>query len=99
MNIYVRVIIYGVAIPLAGSQSFYLGMSKVVRTLKSLTAREVFLRSLQVKKQLLGGDFWTDGYFSSIIGKHGCESLITKYVENQGQVYKKLHEDAQLELF
>ena len=37
-------------------------MTKVVTLLKSLTAREIFRRCPQVKKQLWGGEFWTDGY-------------------------------------
>jgi hypothetical protein len=33
------------------------------------------------------------------VGKHGDETKIGKYVKNQGQEYKKLHEDKQLSLF
>ena len=67
--------------------------------IKSLTAREVFRRCPQVKKQLWGGEFWTDGYFASTVGKHGNENTISKYVKNQGADYQKLHEDRQLSLF
>ena len=48
-------------------------VTKIVRMLKSLTAREVFRRCPQVKKKLWGGEFWTDGYFASSVGKHGDE--------------------------
>jgi REP element-mobilizing transposase RayT len=51
-------------------------ISKVVRLVKSLTAREIFKRCPQVKKQLWGGEFWTDGYFASTVGKHGNEEVI-----------------------
>ena len=44
---------------------------KIVQILKSLTAREVLKRVPSVKKQLWGGEFWTDGYFISTVGKHG----------------------------
>ena len=74
-------------------------VTKLVTLLKSLTAREVFRRCPQVKKQLWGGEFWTDGYFASTVGRHGCEATIAKYVENQGEAYQKLHEDGQLEIF
>ncbi|MEJ2653563.1 MAG: IS200/IS605 family transposase, partial [Gammaproteobacteria bacterium] len=37
-------------------------VTKIVTTIKSLTAREIFRRCPQVKKQLWGGEFWTDGY-------------------------------------
>ena len=72
---------------------------KIVRMVKSLTAREIFRRCPQVKKQLWGGEFWTDGYFASTVGKHGDEAMIGKYVKKQGMEYHKLHSDHQLELF
>ena len=74
-------------------------VTKVVTVIKSLTAREIFKRCPQVKKHLWGGEFWTDGYFASTVGKHGDENMIGKYVKNQGGQYQKLHEDRQLSLF
>ena len=74
-------------------------VTKLVTLIKSLTAREVFRRCPQVKKQLWGGELWTDGYFASTVGKHGSEALISQYVKRQGKEYQKLHEDYQLALF
>jgi putative transposase len=75
-------------------------VTKIVTMIKSITAREIFRRCPQVKKILWGGEFWTDGYFTSIVGKHGDENMIGKYVHNQGNMpYLKLHEDRQLALF
>lgn len=74
-------------------------VTKIVTIIKSLTAREIFRLCPQVKKQLWGGEFWSDGYFSSTVGKHGDESLIANYVKNQGNEYSKLYEDRQLSLF
>lgn len=74
-------------------------LTKIVTMIKSLIAREVFRRCPQVKKQLWGGEFWSDGYFASTVGKHGDENMIGKYVKNQGKDYKKLHADRQLTLF
>jgi REP element-mobilizing transposase RayT len=74
-------------------------VTKIVSTIKSITAREIFKRCPQVKKQLWGGEFWTDGYFASTVGKHGNEDTITNYVKQQGNDYHKLHEDRQLTLF
>ena len=48
-------------------------VTKLVRMIKSITAQEVFRRCPKVKKQLWGGEFWTDGYFASTVGKHGDE--------------------------
>ncbi len=74
-------------------------VTRIVTLIKSLTAREVFKRCPQVKKQLWGGEFWTDGYFASTVGKHGNENTIGSYVKNQGKTYQKLHADYQLVLF
>lgn len=74
-------------------------VTKLVTMLKSLTAREVFKRCPGVKKQLWGGEFWSDGYFASTVGKHGDEGMIARYVKNQGSEYLQLHRDEQLALF
>jgi len=74
-------------------------VTKLVRLIKSLTAREIFRRCHDVKKQLWGGEFWSDGYFASTVGKHGDEEMIGRYVKNQGKTYHKLHSDHQLALF
>lgn len=68
--------------------------TQIVRIIKSLTAREIFKRIPEVKKQLWGGEFWTEGYFVSTVGKHGDEDMIKNYVKKQGQsdkCYKLLH--------
>ena len=74
-------------------------VTRIVTMTKSLTAREIFKRCPEVKRQLWGGEFWTDGYFASTVGKHGNEDMIGQYVKSQGKEYKKLHEDRQLALF
>jgi putative transposase len=74
--------------------------TKIVTMIKSLTAREIFARVPSVKKQLWGGEFWTDGYYVSTVGQHATESVIRQYVKNQGQEreYEQLHVQ-QLKLF
>ncbi len=72
---------------------------KIVMMLKSVTAREIFKRCPQVKKKLWGGEFWTDGYFASTVGKHADEQTIGNYVKGQGQEYQQLHSDHQQGLF
>ena len=73
---------------------------KIVQTIKSITAREIFRACPEVKKQLWGGEFWTDGYFMSTVGKHGNEDVIKKYIQSQGGgvEYERLYEE-QLNLF
>lgn len=75
-------------------------VTRIVTIIKSITAREIFRRCPEVKKKLWGGEFWSNGYFTSTVGKHGDEQMIGKYVKNQGNApYQKLHEDRQLALF
>ena len=74
-------------------------VKKLVQAIKSLTARELFKRCPWVKKKLWGGEFWSDGYFASTVGKHGDEAMIGQYVKNQGGEYQKLYSDHQLALF
>ena len=71
-------------------------VTKLVTMIKSLTGREIFKGCPQVKKLLWGGEFWTDGYFASTVGKHGDENMIGEYVKKQGS---KLHQDRQSTLF
>lgn len=75
--------------------------TKIVKTVKSIVAREMFERVPQIKQQLWGGEFWTDGYFINTAGKHNTESNIKKYIQNQGREIKNylvIHK-AQLKLF
>jgi putative transposase len=76
--------------------------TKIVRMVKSLTARYVFAQAPEVKKQLWGGEFWGKGYFINTVGQHGNEKVIATYIRKQGQdtAYKQLHKQPlQLELF
>ncbi len=74
-------------------------ITKIVMTIKSITAKEVFRLHPEVKKALWGGEFWTDGYFASTVGKHGNEDMISKYVKEQGREYVKMYDNHQLRLF
>ncbi len=68
---------------------------RIVQLIKSITAREIFRRCPEVKKQLWGGEFWTDGYFVSTVGQHSTESVIKQYIQNQGAEteYEQLYEE------
>ena len=74
-------------------------VTKLVKLVKSVSAREIFKCCPKVKKQLWGGEFWTDGYFGSTVGKHGDENMIGSYVKKQGNDYTKLYQNRQLALF
>jgi REP element-mobilizing transposase RayT len=69
--------------------------TQIARIVKSITAREIFQRRPEVKELLWRGEFWTDGYFISTVGKHQSETAIGRYVKNQGRQkeYVQLHKD------
>jgi REP element-mobilizing transposase RayT len=74
--------------------------TKIVRMIKSITAKEIFRLAPGVKRALWGGEFWSDGYFISTVGKHGTEKVIGDYVKNQGREgYDQLYSSNQLNLF
>lgn len=68
--------------------------SQIIKIIKSITARQIFLECPEVKKWLWGGQFWSDGYFALTVGKNTNETVIRDYVKNQGQDcedYKQIH--------
>ena len=66
--------------------------TKIVRIIKSITAREIFKRAPQVKQQLWGGEFWSDGYYIASVGQHANEEAIRNYVQKQGHnEYQQIH--------
>jgi len=71
-------------------------ISEVVQRLKGKSAREIFQRYPEVKKELWGGEFWEDGYFVRTVGDKVTKDIIKKYI-----AYHKDHEKSptQLKLF
>ena len=74
--------------------------TKIVRTIKSITARELFRYKADLREKVWGAELWSDGYFINTVGRTGSESTITKYIQNQGKSrnYVVLHKD-QLKMF
>ena len=64
---------------------------KIVQTIKSITAREVFKKHPEIKLILWGGKFWTSGYYINTVGLHGNEQVISNYVKNQGKKYNQVY--------
>ncbi len=60
-------------------------IGQFVRLYKSITAKQVFLKHPAVKKDLWGGEFWTDGYYAATVGEHGNWRIVGNYVKNQGK--------------
>src|SRR5665648_830387 len=48
--------------------------TRIIQTIKSITAKEIFRLHPEVKKKLWGGEFWTKGFYVSTVGLHGDEN-------------------------
>ena len=62
-----------------------MNVSEIVRTIKSITAKQLFQHHPEIEAKLWGGHFWTSGYYANTVGQYGNEEVIRKYVENQGK--------------
>ena len=58
---------------------------EVVRTFKSITAKELFKQFPELRKELWGGQFWSDGYFLATVSEKGNWQQVEQYVRNQGK--------------
>ena len=61
------------------------GGSDVVRIFKSITAKQLFKRFPNLKKDLWGGELWIDGYYAATVGERGNWAVVEQYVKNQGK--------------
>ena len=60
-------------------------IGEVVRKFKSITARELFKKFPELRKELWGGEYWSDGYYVATVGEGGNWSIVERYVKNQGK--------------
>lgn len=61
----------------------------VVRIFKSITAKQLFQRFPELKKDLWGGEFWTDGYYIATVSKRADWTTVERYVANQEKTMGK----------
>jgi putative transposase len=67
---------------------------RVLQIMKSISAREVFVRFPWSRRKLWGGEFWGDGYFVRSIGDQVTFEIIRRYVQ-----YRKNPRYIRLELW
>ena len=75
-----------------------LSPSNIVQIIKSITAKQIFLKHPETKDILWGGKLWTSGYYLNTVGQYGNEQVISNYIKNQGMTYKQVYRN-QLSLF
>lgn len=68
---------------------------QIVSLLKSISAKMVFHNVPVIKKELWGGEFWTDGYYIATVSGRGSKQVMINYIKNQG----RQQDVAQLKLF
>ena len=59
--------------------------SKIMNIIKSITARMMFKQFPEIKKQLWGGQLWSDGGYVGTIGQAAGLEHMKKDVSKQGQ--------------
>jgi putative transposase len=70
-------------------------IGQFVRIFKSNVARELFRQFPALKKELWGGEFWTDGYYAATVSTAGNWATVEAYVRNQGKT-KPIQTQSQL---
>ena len=63
--------------------------SRIMQIIKSITAKNIFKKYPDIKKQLWGGHFWSDGGYIGTVGDGVTTDIIKRYVETQGTKEEK----------
>jgi putative transposase len=60
-----------------------------MQILKSISAKQMFKTFPEIKKELLRGEFWSDGGYIGTVGESVTAELIRDYIEKQGTLEEK----------
>ena len=63
--------------------------SKVMQVLKSIAAKQMFKAFPEIRKELWGGEFWSDGGYIGTVGEGVTAEIIRDYIERQGTLEEK----------
>lgn len=58
---------------------------QVIRLIKSITVKAIFREVPEIKEDLWGGEFWTDGYYIATVSGRGTKKIIENYIKSQGR--------------
>jgi len=64
--------------------------SQIFRIVKSITAIELFKRHKDLKEELWGGEFWSDGGYVGTVGEGVNAEVIRNYIKKQGRKGEQL---------
>jgi len=63
--------------------------SNIMQIIKSITAKNIFKKYPEIKKQLWGGHFWSEGGYIGTVGDGITAEIIKNYVDKQGTKEEK----------
>ena len=66
-----------------GSEPKY-SPSKVMQIIKSIAAKQMFKSFPEIRKELWGGQFWSDGGYIGTVGEGITAEIIRNYISQQG---------------
>lgn len=64
--------------------------SRVVQIVKGITAKELFKSFPEIKEELWGGEFWSDGGYIGTVGEGANADIIRNYIKKQGRTDEQL---------
>jgi len=64
--------------------------AKIFQIIKSITAIKMFEFHNEIKEELWGGEFWSDGGYAASVGEGVNADIIRKYIQNQGRKAEQL---------
>ena len=64
--------------------------SKIFQIVKSITAIKLFEIHKEIKQDLYGGEFWSDGGYVATIGEGVNADIIREYIKRQGKKGEQL---------
>jgi len=64
--------------------------SQIFRIVKSITAIELFKRHKDLKDELWGGEFWSDGGYVGTVGEGVNAEVVRNYIKKQGRKGEQL---------
>ena len=57
----------------------------MIRLIKSVFGKAIFREFPEIKEELWGGEFWTDGYYIATVSGRGSKKVIENYIKSQGR--------------
>ena len=61
-----------------------LSVTQNLKTIKSITAKQIFQLHPEVKRFLWGGNLWTSGFYANTVSEYANAEGIQQYIANQG---------------